>query len=133
MISRIINALAKTTRKWGVCANIGATAGTIAGGFLFILFFMHQTDPVTNQADAIKVTLILTLLCWIIALFYLVILAKLRFSSVALPSLINIFLTVYLTVFVLMQTSLWDFAPIVGFICGLLIGSTLCRINNLLN
>jgi len=120
------------TKRLGLCGNVGLIAGAIAGTFLMFLD-MRQGGLIMNTTEAVQVALMLTLFTWMFIQFVLVILARLTFRSVAIPSFVNCLLTCFAVVFIVRALGLYVIAWFIGIVVGIIIGMLLCRINFIFN
>ncbi len=120
------------TNKLSICMTTGMIAGVIGGIFLQLLQINQGGSLTLTDIETFYVSLELTIFCWIILLFILCALIRYTFSSVALPTLVNSFLTCLLTVWVCNKLSWFLFASVVGLFIGLIVGRILCLINQLL-
>jgi hypothetical protein len=119
------------TSKLSICANTGFMAGAIAGFFLGLEDAVSANFPLATFQDVLIDSLLLTAMAWIAVLFVLCVTARLSFSSVALPSLINCFLTCLLTTWICNKFSLFRWAWLVGMLVGIFVGTLLCRLNQI--
>ena len=121
------------TYKLSICANTGFTAGSIAGFFLELDYSFNNSFHLSSVQEVIIDSLILTGGAWLIILFVLCIIARYTFSSVALPALLNCFLTCYVTTFICNNYSLFPLGWVIGIVVGIVIGSILCKFNLILS
>ncbi|HLP55661.1 MAG TPA: hypothetical protein VK151_11555 [Fluviicola sp.] len=121
------------TKRLGICGNVGLIAGAIAGTLLMLLYLRQGGSLTMNTTEAVQVALMLTLFTWIFIQFVLVILARLTFRSVAIPSFVNCLLTCFAVVFIVRALGLYIAASFIGIVVGIIIGMLLCRINFIFN
>lgn len=120
------------TKRIGLCGNVGLMAGAISGTFLMLLD-IRQGGVTMSTKEAVQVSLMLAATTWLFVQFVLVILARLTFRSVAIPSIVNCLLTCFVVVFLVRALGLYIIAWFIGMIVGIIIGMLLCRINFIFN
>lgn len=131
-IAKFFTLLAPLLQKLGTCAIAGFIAGSFAGFILWVYYTFN--GPLTNLSSLqiVQLSLLLTLIAWLVILFGFIILARVSFLSVWYQTLFNAFLTCLLTLIIVYKLNLWVIAYLVGMIIGILVGLLLCYINGLL-
>ena len=124
---KLIAALSKFLRKIGVCGNAGVIVGMLAGGALSLLDLLQ--DPlVLSDAQALRMWAILALFGWLVLLFVFVAFVRWPLSSVIIPTLVNAVLVSAVTLYVSRALDLFQWAWLIGFLVGVLLGFLLCRL-----
>ena len=129
LVVKFFTSLNILTKRLGLCGNVGLIAGAIAGLILMYYYLLNGSVVVLSDEEAVIIALMLTAFTWIINMFFLWILARLAFFSVAVPSFVNCLLTCFAVVFVVRLTGTYIIAWLVGIVLGIIIGMILCRIN----
>jgi hypothetical protein len=113
-------------RRIGVCGIAGVIAGSFAGLMLTLLDLVHEHALALTPIERLQVALLLTLAAWVVVLFAFVGLARYRFATVAVPTLLNALLVCLLTVHLAHVLALYALAWLIGLVVGLLVGMLLC-------
>jgi hypothetical protein len=129
LLVKFFTSLNILTKRLGLCGNVGLIAGAIAGLILMYYYLLNANVVVLSNEEAAIIALMLTAFTWIINMFFLWILARLSFFSVAVPSFVNCLLTCFAVVFVVRATGTYIVAWLIGIIIGIIIGMLLCRLN----
>lgn len=129
LLVKFFTSLNILTKRLGLCGNVGLIAGGIAGLILMYYYLLNANVVVLTNKEAAIIALMITAFTWIINMFFLWILARLSFFSVAVPSFVNCLLTCFAVVFVVRLTGTYIIAWLVGIVLGIIIGMLLCRIN----
>jgi len=119
------------TKKLSVCATTGFMAGAIGGVFIQLLHSFNPGFHLNTLQEILIDSLILTALAWFFVVFVLCVIAKLTFPSIALPSLINSFLTCFITLFICNKYALFPWGYVIGILVGILVGTLLCKLNQI--
>jgi hypothetical protein len=126
-IGAFYSTVIRQSDRLGECSQAGLLVGAVSGGLLSLLSFLHGGHHLTfSLADAVWIALLLTAFGWLVLLLVFVGLLRRRFSSVALPSLVNAFLVTVVTLAVSVLLHLLILAWLIGIIAGSLIGYLLC-------
>lgn len=118
-------------RKLSLCQLTGSIAGIVTGIILVFLFIGNDELLSVTGQDFWQFALILTAFCWVMMLFFLCGLSKYSFLSVVIPSLVNCFFTCTLTLYICNYLQLWYWAPFIGLVVGIVVGTLLCYLGQL--
>jgi len=121
------------TKKLSVCANTGFMAGAIGGVFIQLDHSFNPGFHLTTLQELLIDSLLLTAVAWFFVVFVLCVIAKFTFLSIAVPSLVNSFLTCFITLFICNKFSLFPWGYVIGLLVGILVGTLLCKFNQILS
>lgn len=121
------------TKRLAICTLTGFLVGGLAGLMLLLLYINENGVLLLTAEEVLKISLMLAIFCWLVIVFFYCLIARYTFSSVAVPALINSFITVLLTTFSVNKFQFYLIAWFVGMLIGLMVGALLCRINTLLS
>lgn len=130
-LARIFGVLKFITDRLSLCANTGFMAGALGGVFLDLENSVSGGIQLGSLQEVLIASLMLTGIAWLFVLFVLLVIGRLTFSSIAIPSLVNCFLTCVITTWICNKLSIFPWAWVVGAIVGILVGTSLCRLNQL--
>ena len=112
--------------KLGVCALNGALVGALAG-FLYGAVLEEHATHIPTTAELLQMVALLTITCWLVVLLIVGLWLHYGASAIALPLLLNAFVTVLLTVWINNQILIPEIAGLIGLLVGILVGFVLCR------
>lgn len=130
--TKLISLLYPYTQRLGVCGNTGLIAGVITGLILGILNLRIGPGLVLTNTEAWQLAGILALFSWIVIVFLLLLVLRVKLSQVIIPVLINTLLVCSLTVFTVNTFHLFPIAWLIGMLIGIIIGYLLCQLSKLL-
>lgn len=126
-LARIFLPLASLGRAVGACAMVGVMVGLISGGSLSLLDYVENGIAPTPR-ELFYLALILAGFSWVIMLFILSILSRLKLSDVWAPALWNAVLVTFATAYLAEQLGQFGLAWVLGVIVGLFFGYVLCTV-----
>ena len=126
-IASFFRYLGTYTKRLGNCGNVGLIVGALSGGMLTLLFISKGGSLSLTDNEAIKIAGILTIFSWLVLVFILTILIRLRFSSIAVGSfLITLFVT-FITVYLSHKFELFEYAWLIGMLVGISLTALICK------
>jgi hypothetical protein len=132
VLIKLLTALAPLFRRLGTCAITGSIAGVFTGFILWLWFFIEAAPPSLSPTELVQITFLFAFASWLLLLFVLVPLTRLRFADIWYTALVNVLITDFLAILAIFKLNLANIGYLVGLLIGIFVGLILCYINNYL-